>query len=252
MILATQVPRDAGGPPDASPARHVRGDHLSGQQQGAQLPSSRRRPEVSAVITSPPYPNRFSYARETRPHLFFFDFIEDAAAVGQLETDAIGGTWGRATSVLAEGSIPRTGWSRRCSRRIPGTSAAMVRSWRSYVMKYFNDICASTPAEIAEGLRQPCEPGLRDRQQQVLRPSAPQRRAAGRRFRHFGFTPRSHRSHAAQAEQGRPLRSRGFPAAQSEAEPSKNSAGAAASRWEHDACVLELIRSPLSGRRGTL
>jgi hypothetical protein len=59
------------------------------------LPSS---PRVSAVITSPPYPNRFSYARETRPHMFFFDFIEHASAVGELETEAIGGTWGKATS----------------------------------------------------------------------------------------------------------------------------------------------------------
>ena len=32
------------------------------------LPKSEK---ISAVITSPPYPNRFSYARETRPHLFF-------------------------------------------------------------------------------------------------------------------------------------------------------------------------------------
>ncbi len=59
--------------------------------------------KVSAVITSPPYPNRFSYARETRPHLFFFDFVKSAKAVGQLETDAIGGTWGKATSVLSRG-----------------------------------------------------------------------------------------------------------------------------------------------------
>jgi hypothetical protein len=63
--------------------------------------------KVSAVITSPPYPNRFSYARETRPHLFFFDFIRSAKAVGQLETDAIGGTWGKATSVLANGITPK-------------------------------------------------------------------------------------------------------------------------------------------------
>lgn len=51
--------------------------------------------KASAVITSPPYPNRFSYARETRPHLFFFDFIEDAKAVGELEVQAIGGHGGR-------------------------------------------------------------------------------------------------------------------------------------------------------------
>jgi hypothetical protein len=60
-------------------------------------------PEPTAVITSPPYPNRFSYARETRPHLFFFEFVKSARAVGQLETEAIGGTWGKATSVLARG-----------------------------------------------------------------------------------------------------------------------------------------------------
>ena len=63
---------------------------------------------ISAVITSPPYPNRFSYARETRPHLFFLDFIESAKAVGQLETEAIGGTWGKATSVLSRGVNQRT------------------------------------------------------------------------------------------------------------------------------------------------
>src|SRR5437762_14267914 len=63
-------------------------------------------PKPSAVITSPPYPNRFSYARETRPHLFFLNFITHPRAVGQLETDAIGGTWGKATSVLAEGVKP--------------------------------------------------------------------------------------------------------------------------------------------------
>src|SRR5207247_8702832 len=41
---------------------------------------------VAAVITSPPYPNRFSYARETRPHLFFFDFLDDARSVAELES----------------------------------------------------------------------------------------------------------------------------------------------------------------------
>lgn len=70
------------------------------KQASSVLPKS---PKITAVITSPPYPNRFSYARETRPHLFFFNFITNAAAVGQMETDAIGGTWGKATSVLAEG-----------------------------------------------------------------------------------------------------------------------------------------------------
>ncbi len=94
----------------------------------------------TAVITSPPYPNRFSYARETRPHLFFFDFIGSARAVGQLETDAIGGTWGKATSVLARGVAPKNALVKEllapCLDRIHNDGNLMA----SYVVKYFNNM----------------------------------------------------------------------------------------------------------------
>jgi hypothetical protein len=94
----------------------------------------------SAVITSPPYPNRFSYARETRPHLFFLDFIESAAAVGRLETAAIGGTWGKATSILAKGIAPVNKLIETLLepylRGIDAPGGLMA----SYVVKYFNDI----------------------------------------------------------------------------------------------------------------
>jgi hypothetical protein len=101
------------------------------------LPKNKK---VTAVITSPPYPNRFSYARETRPHLFFFDFIADARAVGQLETDAIGGTWGKATSVLAKGVAPKN----EIVKSILAPYLADIHEngslMASYVVKYFNDI----------------------------------------------------------------------------------------------------------------
>lgn len=94
----------------------------------------------SAVITSPPYPNRFSYARETRPHMFFFDFVEDAQAVGELETVAVGGTWGKATSVLQHGVEPANDRIRSLLvpylSRIDGSGELMA----SYVTKYFNDM----------------------------------------------------------------------------------------------------------------
>ncbi|MGQ0635530.1 MAG: hypothetical protein ACT4QC_13020 [Planctomycetaceae bacterium] len=111
------------------------------------LPAS---PSVSAVITSPPYPNRFSYARETRPHLFFFDFVSDARSVGELETDAIGGTWGRATSVLADGVEPQNDVVASAlapylhGAKRDGNGGLM----RSYVVKYFNNIYDHV-AEIA-------------------------------------------------------------------------------------------------------
>jgi len=103
------------------------------------LPDNMR---ISAVITSPPYPNRFSYARETRPHMFFFDFVPDAKAVGVLETNAIGGTWGKATSVLSKGVEPANATVASLlapyTKRIDGAGKLMA----NYVTKYFNDMYA--------------------------------------------------------------------------------------------------------------
>ena len=102
----------------------------------------------TSVITSPPYPNRFSYARETRPHLFFFDFIKDARAVGQLEVDPIGGTWGKATSVLIAGVTPAGDKLARLLAAYTGRVAERGRLMASYVTKYFNDLDAHA-AEVA-------------------------------------------------------------------------------------------------------
>lgn len=98
------------------------------------------RPKVSAVITSPPYPNRFSYARETRPHLFFFDFIRSANAVGQLETEAIGGTWGKATSVLARGVTPKNNLIQTLLEPYLHAIHSNGSLMAHYVVKYFNNI----------------------------------------------------------------------------------------------------------------
>jgi hypothetical protein len=110
-------------------------------------------PRISAVITSPPYPNRFSYARETRPHLFFFNFISDAAAVGQLETDAIGGTWGKATSVLAKGVEPANDLIRSLLTPYVGNIGGECSLMAAYVIKYFNDTFTHA-AEIAKVCRE--------------------------------------------------------------------------------------------------
>lgn len=94
----------------------------------------------SAVITSPPYPNRFSYARETRPHLFFFDFVTDPRSVGTLETEAIGGTWGKATSVLSDGIEPKNAFVAKLLARYRAAVPAGGSLMASYVVKYFNDM----------------------------------------------------------------------------------------------------------------
>lgn len=119
------------------PAADVTIYHGNSKELTSVLPKGRK---VSAVITSPPYPNRFSYARETRPHLFFFDFIESASAVGQLETDAIGGTWGKATSVLARGVDPKNELIETLLDPYVHGIHANGNLMANYVVKYFNDI----------------------------------------------------------------------------------------------------------------
>ena len=115
------------------------------------LPAS---PKVSAVITSPPYPNRFSYARETRPHLFFFNFVPDAKSVGEIETDAIGGTWGKATSVLMAGVDPINDIvGNALAPFVEGVPEADTGGlMRSYVVKYFNNLYEHA-AEISKVCR---------------------------------------------------------------------------------------------------
>lgn len=98
---------------------------------------------VSCVITSPPYPNRYSYVWNTRPHLYFLDFFTTPKEASSLDKDTIGGTWGTATSILAKGVIQ------------PEFDCLKDRAWSvvedirqddnlmaNYVMKYFNSLAA--------------------------------------------------------------------------------------------------------------
>ena len=61
------------------------------------------------VITSPPYPNRFSYVHQTRPELHFMELIRERREATEIDLRSVGGTWGRATSVLAKSYISPPG-----------------------------------------------------------------------------------------------------------------------------------------------
>ena len=58
------------------------------------------------VITSPPYPNRMSYIRELRPYMYWLGYLSHARQAGELDWEAIGGTWGCATSNLTKWHRP--------------------------------------------------------------------------------------------------------------------------------------------------
>ena len=81
---------------------------LDARHLSRELPSN----YYACVITSPPYPNRMSYIRELRPYMYWLGYLKDGRQAGELDWQAIGGTWGCATSKL-------TGWQPPQERDIP-------------------------------------------------------------------------------------------------------------------------------------
>ena len=60
---------------------------------------------VTHVITSPPYPNRYSYVHQTRPQLHFMDILKERRCATDIDLKTVGGTWGAATSNLMKNLI---------------------------------------------------------------------------------------------------------------------------------------------------
>jgi DNA modification methylase len=96
--------------------------------------------QYDAVITSPPYVNRMSYIRELRPYMYWLGYLKEAREAGELDWEAIGGTWGIATSRLNDWSpddgseiLPRLN---PLIEEIAQSSEVLSR----YVHKYFMDM----------------------------------------------------------------------------------------------------------------
>lgn len=99
---------------------------------------------VDVVITSPPYPNRLTAVRELRPYLYWLNFFQSPSDGGELDWNAIGGTWGAATHRLkywspAEGLYVPTVVKSVC-RRIGKEDSANALIMTNYVRRYFEDI----------------------------------------------------------------------------------------------------------------
>lgn len=96
----------------------------------------------TCVITSPPYPNRMSYIRELRPYMYWLGYLKDGREAGEMDWQAIGGTWGCATSNVGkwqpptdDGKVPFDGFNKILDD-IKTKSGVLSR----YVHKYFYDI----------------------------------------------------------------------------------------------------------------
>lgn len=108
------------------------------------------------VITSPPYPNRISYIRELRPYMYWLGYLKDGRQAGEMDWEAIGGTWGIATSRLAQwtpdGTVVHHNGFQAIIRGIARHSSVLA----NYVHKYFADIAThltSLKRVLAPGAR---------------------------------------------------------------------------------------------------
>ncbi len=94
---------------------------------------------INCVITSPPYPNRYSYVWNTRPHLYFLDFFSTPGEASALDKETIGGTWGTATSMLGKGIIePAFDFLKGDVWKVVEDIRTDDNLMANYVMKYFN------------------------------------------------------------------------------------------------------------------
>lgn len=126
---------------DLPTARVVLGDStLAGHDLGG-------RP--THVITSPPYPNRYSYVWNTRPHLYFSRMFVGKKEAADLDTRAIGGTWGSATSVIAKGEVkPRDSHVDEICTPVVSAIRAKDNLMANYVMKYWNLLSANVESVL--------------------------------------------------------------------------------------------------------
>ena len=96
------------------------------------------------VVTSPPYANRMSYIRELRPYMYWLGFLDNGRDAGELDWAAIGGTWGVATSKLADWERSENPFEHPLlDRALEGIRHHDNRNGRllaNYVAKYFDDV----------------------------------------------------------------------------------------------------------------
>ena len=116
--------------------------------------------DFDLVVTSPPYANRMSYIRELRPYMYWLGHLANARDAGELDWQAIGGTWGIATSRL-------NAWTSRNDRWLPDALRGIVAAiadddnangelLAAYVAKYCEDM-----SRHFDGLRTVLKPGAR-------------------------------------------------------------------------------------------
>ncbi|MDE0273015.1 MAG: DNA adenine methylase [Gammaproteobacteria bacterium] len=116
--------------------------------------------EFDLVVTSPPYANRMSYIRELRPYMYWLGYLKSAREAGELDWEAIGGTWGVATSrLMARKESDLQFKDERLDKFLAKVAHPKNKNGTllaNYVAKYFDDIWLHL-SSLTEVLKAGCE-----------------------------------------------------------------------------------------------
>ena len=112
----------------------------------ARLMESVESDSIDAIHTSPPYCNRMSYIRELRPYMYWLGYLSSGKQAGDMDWQAIGGTWGSATSRSsgwdAALPLPLDDDFKATIGAIESSGGRNAHLLASYVHKYFYDMLA--------------------------------------------------------------------------------------------------------------
>ena len=101
---------------------------------------------VDVLYTSPPYSNRMSYIRELRPYMYWMGYLSSGRQAGEMDWEAIGGTWGSATSRLSDWDstipLPLGDEFESVLCQIAKSDGRNAILLANYVHKYFFDMLA--------------------------------------------------------------------------------------------------------------
>lgn len=98
---------------------------------------------VDVLITSPPYLNNYHYVRNTRPQMFWLDFVAEASDLHKLENSSFGKFW---QTVRSEPEVPLVFSYPDLEEKLSGLRAVNPEKgayggpgWANYAAVYFND-----------------------------------------------------------------------------------------------------------------
>lgn len=98
---------------------------------------------VSLIVTSPPYLNNYHYVRNTRPQLFWLDFVANPRDLIALERQSFGKFWQTVRQgplVELQCDFPELARTvERLRKERPERGAYGGAGWANYVATYFND-----------------------------------------------------------------------------------------------------------------